>query len=75
MNANRTQVEALIYESCTRLDAKDFKGFLEHRDQKFEYKLSAYSPEIKREMTWQNSRFGHGPSWRGGPGSRPQTAR
>ncbi len=52
MNANRTQVEDLVYDTCMLLDARDFKSFLDHCDQQFEYKLSAYSPEIKREMTW-----------------------
>jgi len=52
MNANRTQVEELVYDTCMLLDARDFKGFLGHCDQQFEYRLSAYSPEIKREMTW-----------------------
>ena len=52
MNANRTQVEELVYDTCMLLDAKDFKGFLDRCDPHFEYRLSAYSPEIKREMTW-----------------------
>ena len=52
MNANRTQVEELVYDTCMLLDAKDFKGFLDRCDQHFEYRLSAYSPEIKREMKW-----------------------
>ena len=52
MNANRTQVEELVYDTCMLLDAKDFKGFLDRCDHQFEYKMTAYSPEIKREMTW-----------------------
>lgn len=40
------------YESSILLDAKEFKGFLEHCDRKLECKLSAHSPEIKREMSW-----------------------
>jgi len=52
MNTERTQVEELVYDTCMLLDAKDFKGYLDHCDAQYEYKLSAYSPEIKREMTW-----------------------
>ena len=52
MNTNRIQVEELVYDTCMLLDAKNFTGYLEHCDPQFEYKLSAYSPEIKREMTW-----------------------
>ena len=52
MTATRTQVEELVYDSCMLLDAKDFKGYLDQCDSNYEYKLSAYSPEIKREMTW-----------------------
>ena len=52
MSNNRSDVEELVYDTCMLLDAKDFKGFLERCDERFEYKLSAYSPEIKREMTW-----------------------
>lgn len=54
MNVNRTQVEELVYDTCMLLDAKDFKGFLGKCDQKFEYRLSAWSPEIRKEMTWLN---------------------
>jgi hypothetical protein len=50
MSNNRSDVEELVYDTCMLLDAKDFKGFLERCDERFEYKLSAYSPEIKREM-------------------------
>lgn len=52
MNTERTQVEELVYDTCMLLDAKDFKGYLDHCDAQYEYKLSAWSPEIKREMTW-----------------------
>lgn len=54
MNVNRTQVEELVYDTCMLLDAKDFKGFLGKCDRKFEYRLSAWSPEIRKEMTWLN---------------------
>ena len=52
MYTNRTQVEELVYDTCMLLDAKDFNGFLGHCAPDFEYRLSAYSPEVRREMTW-----------------------
>jgi methanesulfonate monooxygenase subunit beta len=52
MNADRTAVEELIYQTCTALDQSDYSGFLGLCDEGFEYKLSAFSPEIKKEMTW-----------------------
>ena len=52
MNMDRTAVEELIYQSCMTLDRNDYPGFLGLCDQSFEYKLSAYSPEIRKDMTW-----------------------
>lgn len=34
------------------LDQKDFSGFLALCDPQFHYAITAYSPEIRREMTW-----------------------
>ena len=35
-----------------RLDEKNFSGFLELCDPAFHYAITAYSPEIRKEMTW-----------------------
>lgn len=48
----RSEVEELVYESCARLDEKDLNGFLDLCDAGFTYKVTAYAPEIRREMTW-----------------------
>ena len=48
----RQAIEELIYRSCLALDAKDYKAFLELCDKDFRYSISAYSPEIRREMVW-----------------------
>lgn len=48
----RTQIEELVYRSCLALDDKDFKGFLELCDPEFRYKVTVYSPEIRKEMVW-----------------------
>jgi methanesulfonate monooxygenase small subunit len=48
----RSQIEELVYESCARLDEKDLEGFLGLCAAAFQYKVSAWAPEIRREMTW-----------------------
>jgi methanesulfonate monooxygenase small subunit len=48
----RRQIEELVYRSCLALDDRDFKGFLELCDADFRYKVTAYSPEIRKEMVW-----------------------
>ncbi|MEW5709601.1 MAG: aromatic-ring-hydroxylating dioxygenase subunit beta [Pseudomonadota bacterium] len=52
MSNARTMVEELVYRSCMLLDEKDFKGYLDLCDPEFRYTITAYSPEIKREMIW-----------------------
>jgi methanesulfonate monooxygenase subunit beta len=34
------------------LDAKDFAGYLELCDPEYRYAITAYSPEIRKDMTW-----------------------
>ena len=34
------------------LDAKDFSGYLAMCDPAYRYAITAYSPEIRKEMTW-----------------------
>jgi methanesulfonate monooxygenase small subunit len=48
----RAQIEELVYRSCMALDEGDFKGFLEMCDPGFRYKVTVYSPEIRKEMVW-----------------------
>lgn len=49
---HRTAIEELVYRSCLALDDKDFKGFLALCDPSFRYSITAYSPEIRKEMIW-----------------------
>jgi methanesulfonate monooxygenase small subunit len=51
-NAERYAIEELVYRSCLALDAGEFKAFLALCTPDFHYTISAYSPEIKREMVW-----------------------
>lgn len=48
----RQQIEELVYRSCLALDDRDFKGFFELCDPGFRYKVTVYSPEIRKEMVW-----------------------
>lgn len=48
----RTQVEELVYRTGLKLDALDFNGFLALCGPQFNYRISAYSPEIRKDMTW-----------------------
>lgn len=45
-------VRELIYRSCLRLDEGDFPGWLDLCAPEFRYTITAYSPEIRKEMTW-----------------------
>ena len=51
MNA-RSDIEELVYKTCLTLDAKDFNAFLALCDTQFHYAITAFSPEIRKEMTW-----------------------
>lgn len=48
----RTEIAELICRSCMALDDKDFAAYLELCDPEFRYRITAYSPEIRKEMTW-----------------------
>jgi methanesulfonate monooxygenase small subunit len=48
----RSQIEELVYRSCLALDDRDFKAFLDLCDDGFRYKVTAYSPEIRKDMVW-----------------------
>jgi len=54
----RSQVCDLIYEGCMALNAEDWKAFLETCDaQAFRYRITNYSPEIRREQCWMDRDF------------------
>ena len=48
----RHAIEELVYRSCMTLDERDFKGFLDLCDDGFRYTVTAYSPEIRKDMVW-----------------------
>ena len=46
------EVRDLIYRSCMYLDGQDFASWLNLCAPDFVYTITAYSPEIRREMVW-----------------------
>ncbi len=48
----RQSVEELVYRSCLALDNKNWQGFLALCDDEFRYQITAYSPEIRKDMIW-----------------------
>ena len=48
----REQVAELIYKSFLTLDDLDFAGYINLCHADFNYKIGAYSPEIRKQMTW-----------------------
>ena len=50
--AARVMATELVYRSCLTLDALDFPAYLALCDTRYHYLITAYSPEIRKEMTW-----------------------
>lgn len=48
----RDAISELICRSCMTLDAKNFSAYLELCDPAYRYAITAYSPEIRKDMTW-----------------------
>ena len=48
----RGLAEELIYRGAALLDQRRFDDWLQLTAAKFHYRIGAYSPEIRREMTW-----------------------
>lgn len=49
---NEQQARELIAQSCTALDTERFDDFLQLCLPGFQYRTTAYSPEIRRDMVW-----------------------
>jgi methanesulfonate monooxygenase small subunit len=48
----RSIIEDLVYRAALLLDARNFAGFLALCAPDFRYRVSAHSPEIRKEMVW-----------------------
>ncbi|CUJ68947.1 aromatic-ring-hydroxylating dioxygenase subunit beta [Achromobacter aegrifaciens] len=45
-------IRELLAQLCLHLDKTDYKRYLELCDPAFEYRISVFSPEIRRDMVW-----------------------
>lgn len=45
-------IRELVARSCLALDRNDYQGFLEQCDPEFNYRITAYSQEIRKNMLW-----------------------
>ncbi len=52
MAVTEREIERLIYRSCRCLDEEDFAGYLDLCAPGFHYRITAHSPEIRKEMIW-----------------------
>ena len=52
MTADRTAIVDLIYTSCVLLDEKKYEEWMALCTPDFRYMITAYSEEIRKEMTW-----------------------
>ena len=48
----RAAIEDTLYTGCLLLDEQHFHGFLELAAPELKYRITAHSPEIRKEMTW-----------------------
>lgn len=46
-------IAELVYRSCFCLDDLDFASYLDLCSPAFKYKITAYSPELRKNMVWQ----------------------
>jgi methanesulfonate monooxygenase small subunit len=53
MNADK-EITELSSQSCFLLDEMNFSGYLELCAPGFRYKIVAYSPELRKDMVWQD---------------------
>lgn len=52
VHERRSLAEDLIYTGVSYLDARNWEAWLSLTTPDFQYRIGAYSPEIRKEMTW-----------------------
>jgi len=57
MSFSDAQINNLIYSSCLSLDGKDYDSYLKLFSEEMNYRVVAYSPELRREMVWLDHNF------------------
>ena len=45
-------IREVVYRSSMALDAEDFTAFMDLCSTEFDYRITVYSPEIRKEMIW-----------------------
>jgi methanesulfonate monooxygenase small subunit len=45
-------IREVIYRACLALDAEEFETFMALCSPDFNYRLTVFSPEIRKDMTW-----------------------
>jgi methanesulfonate monooxygenase small subunit len=55
--ATYLEISQSIYRGIALLDKKDFKGWIDLCTTDFTYEIVAWSPEIRKEMTWLRHDF------------------
>ena len=50
-------VRETVYRTCLALDAENFPAFLDLCSPSLRYRITAYSPEIRKEMIWLDKDF------------------
>lgn len=48
------EISELVYQSCFMLDEMNFDGYLSLCSPDYRYKICAYSPELRKDMVWQD---------------------
>lgn len=48
----RVALEAVVYPGVLQLDERKFDAWLEQTTPDFRYRITAYSPELRKDMTW-----------------------
>ncbi len=46
------EIREIVYRATVALDQEDFAAFMDLCAPELEYRITAYSPEIRKEMTW-----------------------
>jgi methanesulfonate monooxygenase small subunit len=45
-------IREVVYRTCTALDAEEFETFMALCSTELDYRVTAFSPEIRKEMIW-----------------------
>ncbi|MEQ8247353.1 MAG: nuclear transport factor 2 family protein [Alphaproteobacteria bacterium] len=46
------EIREVVYRACMALDAEEFAAFMELCSPELDYRITVYSPEIRKEMIW-----------------------